>query len=97
MFNLKIGNNSILEYINDYKFKVSYLSFFQVNHQGLENIINILSDFLNTILSIPLQEAEENACKIRCFKCGVKLTYNDIIKLKLKGLSPVKYRSQSSN
>lgn len=21
---------------------------------------------------------EENACKIRCFKCGVKLIYNDI-------------------
>ena len=24
------------------------------------------------------RKLEENACKIRCFKCGVKLTYNDI-------------------
>lgn len=24
------------------------------------------------------KKLEENACKIRCFKCGVKLTYNDI-------------------
>ncbi len=24
------------------------------------------------------RKMEENACKIRCFKCGVKLTYNDI-------------------
>ena len=48
VYNSKVlkGNNYFLEYINDYKFKVSYLSFFQVNHQGLENIINILSDFL---------------------------------------------------
>ena len=48
IYNSKVlkGNNYFLEYINDYKFKVSYLSFFQVNHQGLENIINILSDFL---------------------------------------------------
>lgn len=47
VYNSKVlkGNNYFLEYINDYKFKVSYLSFFQVNHQGLENIINILSDF----------------------------------------------------
>ena len=48
IYNSKVlkGNNYFLEYINDYKFKVSYLSFFQVNHQGLENIINILSNFL---------------------------------------------------
>ena len=48
VYNSKVlkGNNYFLEYINDYKFKVSYLSFFQVNHQGLENIINILSNFL---------------------------------------------------
>lgn len=48
VYNSKVlkGNNYFLEYINNYKFKVSYLSFFQVNHQGLENIINILSDFL---------------------------------------------------
>lgn len=47
VYNSKVlkGNNYFLEYINDYKFKVSYLSFFQVNHQGLENIINILSNF----------------------------------------------------
>ena len=24
------------------------------------------------------RKLEENACKIRCFKCSVKLTYNDI-------------------
>ncbi len=24
------------------------------------------------------RKMEENACKIRCFKCGAKLTYNDI-------------------
>lgn len=48
VYNSKVlkGNNYFLEYINNYKFKVSYLSFFQVNHQGLENIINILSNFL---------------------------------------------------
>ena len=48
VYNSKVlkGNNYFLEYINDYKFKVSYLSFFKVNHQGLENIINILSNFL---------------------------------------------------
>lgn len=48
VYNSKVlkGNNYFIEYLNDYKFKVSYLSFFQVNHQGLENIINILSDFL---------------------------------------------------
>ena len=48
VYNSKVlkGNSYFLEYINNYKFKVSYLSFFQVNHQGLENIINILSDFL---------------------------------------------------
>ena len=48
VYNSKVlkGNSYFLEYINDYKFKVSYLSFFQVNHQGLENIINILSNFL---------------------------------------------------
>lgn len=48
VYNSKVlkGNSYFLEYINNYKFKVSYLSFFQVNHQGLENIINILSNFL---------------------------------------------------
>ena len=48
IYNSKVlkGNNYFLEYINDYKFKVSYLSFFQVNHQGLENIIDILNNFL---------------------------------------------------
>ena len=48
VYNSKVlkGNNYFLEYINDYKFKVSYLSFFQVNHQGLENIIDILNNFL---------------------------------------------------
>ena len=48
VYNSKVlkGNNYFIEYLNDYKFKVSYLSFFQVNHQGLENIINILSNFL---------------------------------------------------
>ena len=48
VYNSKVlkGNSYFLEYINNYKFKVSYLSFFQVNRQGLENIINILSDFL---------------------------------------------------
>ena len=48
VYNSKVlkGNSYFLEYINDYKFKVSYLSFFQVNHQGLENIIDILNNFL---------------------------------------------------
>ena len=48
VYNSKVlkGNNYFLEYINNYKFKVSYLSFFQVNHQGLENIIDILNNFL---------------------------------------------------
>ena len=48
VYNYKLlkWNNYFLEYINDYKFKVSYLSFFQVNHQGLENIIDILNNFL---------------------------------------------------
>ena len=32
--------------------------------QEIYNKHSILSNFLNTILSIPLQEAEENACKI---------------------------------
>ena len=48
VYNSKVlkGNSYFLEYINNYKFKVSYLSFFQVNHQGLENIIDILNNFL---------------------------------------------------
>ena len=48
VYNSKVlkGNNYFPECINDYKFKVSYLSFFQVNHQGLENIIDILNNFL---------------------------------------------------
>ena len=48
VYNSKVlkGNNYFLEYINDYKFKVSYLSFFQVNRHGLESIIDILNNFL---------------------------------------------------
>lgn len=40
------GNNYFIENILDYKFKVSYKSFFQVNRLGLENIFNIISKFL---------------------------------------------------
>lgn len=48
VYNSKVlkGNNYFLEYINNYKFKVSYLSFFQVNRHGLESIIDILNNFL---------------------------------------------------
>ena len=48
VYNSKVlkGNNYFLEYLNDYKFKVSYLSFFQVNRNGLESIIDILNNFL---------------------------------------------------
>ncbi len=48
VYNSKVlkGNNYFIEYLNDYKFKVSYLSFFQVNCKGLESIIDILNNFL---------------------------------------------------
>ena len=48
VYNSKVlkGNSYFLEYLNDYKFKVSYLSFFQVNRHGLESIIDILNNFL---------------------------------------------------
>ncbi len=51
------GNDYFIESINEYKFKVNYNSFFQVNRLGLEKIISILKDFLkdknlNTILDL---------------------------------------------
>ena len=55
--NVVKGNNYFIESICDYKFKVNYKSFFQVNRKGLENIFNILKDFLkdkniNTVLDL---------------------------------------------
>jgi len=40
------GNDYFYEYLNNYKFKVNYKSFFQVNIKGLEIINNILEEFL---------------------------------------------------
>lgn len=40
------GKNYFIEEINDYKFKVSYNSFFQINRLGLEKIFEVLSNFL---------------------------------------------------
>ena len=41
------GNDYFYEYIDNYKFKVHYKSFFQVNIKGLEVINKILKEFLN--------------------------------------------------
>lgn len=40
------GNDYFIEEIDNYKFKVSYNSFFQVNRLGLERIYQVLSNFL---------------------------------------------------
>lgn len=40
------GNNFFIENILDYKFKVSYDSFFQVNRLGLKRIYQIITNFL---------------------------------------------------
>ena len=41
------GNDYFYEYVDDYKFKVHYKSFFQVNIKGLEIINKILKEFLS--------------------------------------------------
>lgn len=48
IYNTKVikGNSYFIESILDYKFKVSYNSFFQVNRLGLEKIYGILTNFL---------------------------------------------------
>ncbi len=48
IYNSKVlkGKDYFIEVINDYKFKVHYKSFFQVNRIGLEKIEMILSNFL---------------------------------------------------
>ena len=48
IYNSKVlkGKDYFIETINDYKFKVHYKSFFQVNRIGLEKIEMILSNFL---------------------------------------------------
>ena len=42
------GNNYFIEEIDNYKFKVNYNSFFQVNRKGLKEIKKILDTFLET-------------------------------------------------
>ena len=41
------GNDYFIEKILDYKFKVHYDAFFQVNRKGLEHLFNIIRDYIN--------------------------------------------------